>query len=302
MADYFGSCWFVFLLSCLFELASGTNDNIETSKLNLRGLQKSGTTYVEYFVHNLLAARCLNSDFGEFRYSGRSSSCEFPSSKIAFTPANKHFMLHSSGGHDEALTGALIERYELAECKDFECLLAKVSNVTERTMNLTPLDLFLLVLRDPVETTISHYYHHTAPSMVHQTTMDVYFEKHIRTNIISVAGFWANYAILQRNRTVVWWYDDTPEENAKQLCTILQNCNMDLFDIFISSTMILTSKKTMGIMESQNQLRGMGGQNGKVRTSGISVSPSLRVKMWNQYKGVLPHNLEQRWDSKNTLI
>ena len=172
--------------------------------IHVRGMPRSGTTFVERAIHALLALTCTNTPSTKFEYVGRSSRCYCNRTTrspwlVAAKAAGKHDFLKPPEqlsqsisrmpGEPSVVGKALaddatkargpqvwkqLERAGCARASNYAALalcLGRVADHFQKQMHAR--DRFVIALRDPISILASNYYFRTDPAQVSQVSTSV---------------------------------------------------------------------------------------------------------------------------------
>eukprot|EP00039_Didymoeca_costata_P031867 m.36275 g.36275 ORF g.36275 m.36275 type:complete len:318 (-) comp9077_c0_seq1:41-994(-) len=277
-------------------------DNKQKVSLWLRGRQKSGTTFVEYYIRNFMSIVCQHLP-GILQTKWRGLECEYKNNGedeyFTFFPRYKHCVScspHAQFTNEEIfeLGKSCARNHTYGQAK--ECIRPYLEDQLHRSNAAEAIqqnDIFLLVMRHPMGVILSHYYHHTPHDRVTQYSVDAYAKHEGQIIFGRVATFYAFYMEYLKEQSILWLYEESNYDNIMRLIDApklrpLFDPVRHLVPHFVKAVDAITSKEFMHDMETHGLLKGEGGQNGKVRMDGYNISDNVFKAVLQEYFPLLP--------------
>lgn len=276
------------ILICNPHSTYATNGTI-LHEIMLRGEPKSGTTYVEFFMHHLMALICMgtgrNLKFGE-----RQSTCSWGKEQVEFHVRDKHTLL-DTGVPIQNITRNCIGMppHEIMT----KCVYP-VTGLPQRDFhNYGP--GMILVLREPLDVLQSQYYHNTPTENLSQYGLEQFVVGQAAQTFADIAVLYMTHQQLAKKNTILWIYPYPPPSIGTYLSKIF-NIASPQINYFIKAANTMAERDYMLVCQELGGVPQGSAHNLKVRKNkSLVLTQQLRKMLIQKYNATLPHNLSLLW-------
>lgn len=251
--------------------------------ITVKGEAKSGTTYVEHFMHNSMATLCIGLGYNlTYDSRARTTTCEF----CANTP--------------------LYQFRQSAWTRHMNCSIGYWRfDVHNKHQPLDPEHASgyrILVLRDPIHILQSAYYHNTPKHLLSQRGLEKFVASQAERVFTSVNAWFLLHLHSVRNRTILWLYGDSPLQIHRPIASIL-NLPPQLIYEHIDIISNITRRDHMTHFQSLGGIPQGNARNLKVRQDfTFSLDTSLIHELVLKWNTTLDNILVDLWYSNNSSI